>query len=151
MTGAPSVDHGADIVSDDEQPPVDGMDIHREIPMPHWMNNRSGCSGRYLDDQGRIVKDESDYDDGQFAITLNRMHSLEDGQVYTSDDNADVRWISKWEDQSGVDSERFTILAKDIPELIGVLQRLHERFTPPDTKQLRRAAEVEEALREREF
>lgn len=120
-----------------------GSDIHPEIPMPHW------ATDRYLDDEGRIVKDETDLTIGKFRLQLNRMHSITDAGYATSDDNVDIWWRSVWADGSGVDNECFTVLVPDIPELIASLQRAHEALTAAP-RALRRSPEVDDRLRDLE-
>lgn len=118
-----------------------GADIHPEIPLPHW------AAERYLDDDGRIVKDECDFTVEKFRVQLNRMHSLIGNAYITSDNNVDVWWRSVWSDGSGVDSECFTVLEADIPELISVLQRALDVLTA-EPRTLRRSPEVDDRLRE---
>jgi hypothetical protein len=96
-----------------------GSEIHPEIPMPAW------AVERYLDDDGRIFVDTHRYDDGKFDVTLDSTKTIRTDDVLTSDDNAYIQWRSVWADGTGVDSETFTVLAADIPELIAVLQRAH--------------------------
>ncbi len=100
-----------------------GADIHPEIPMPEWVEER------YSDDDGRVVVDETDYIDGIFCLTRCQSHTLEDdGSWFTHDEHAFLRWRTAWPSEPNVrlETEEFTILPKDAPALVAVLQRFHE-------------------------
>lgn len=102
---------------------VIGAEIHPEIPMPGW------ATDRYLDDDGREVCDEHNYDDSGFDVELARMHSFGNETVRRHDDNVMITWRSVWADGTGVDREQFTILVPDIPKLVAVLQRAQAKIT----------------------
>lgn len=107
----------------------DTTDIHPEIPRAPWVTER------YLDDDGRCVVDEHDYDDGDFHINRSVSHSIDDdGTVRTNPENYFVAWLNRWPDSPAIDSESVTILPRDLPRLIAVLQRLQaEAPTGTDT------------------
>lgn len=120
-----------------------GSEIHPEIPMPAW------ASDRYLDDEGRALRDERSFDHGMFTIELGRSTSIESDGIFVHADDLTLWWTNVWPGEKGLDREYLTIFPKDIPALIEALhaaQAVHST----DTKIVRRSAEVEESLRERE-
>lgn len=121
---------------------VTGAEIHPEIPMPHW------ATERYLDDDGREVCDERDMQHGKFDIELAQMHSLTEAGIERHDENVCLWWDSVWADGTGKDREQFTVLVPDIPGLIEALQAAQSAAEAP--RAVRRSADVENALRERD-
>lgn len=99
-------------------------DIHPEIPRAAWVTER------YLDDDGRCVVDEHGYDDGDYYVERSVSHSInDDGTVYTNPENYFVKWLNRWPDCPAIDRESATILPKDLPALIAVLQRIQAEAT----------------------
>lgn len=120
-----------------------GGEIHPEIPMPPW------ASERYLDDEGRVVRDERSFDHGMFVVELGRSISISSDGNFEHAADVTLWWTNEWPGESGKDREYLTILPVNIPALIEALQAAQEAHSA-GTKTVRRSAEVEESLRERE-
>ena len=120
-----------------------GFEIRPDIPMPAW------ASDRYLDDEGRSLRDERSLDHGMFTIELGRSISIQSDGIFTHADNVTLWWTNVWPDEKGLDRENLTIFPADIPALIEALQAAQAAYSA-NTKTVRRSAEVEESLRERE-
>lgn len=91
--------------------------------------------------------DEHRYVDDGFDIEFSRMNTL-DSPVH-GDDNMMIGWRNVWVD-GGADNETFTVLMKDLPDLIAVLQRAHER-AQDSTRTLRRDSAVTDELMGRDI
>lgn len=105
-----------------------GADIHPEIPVPHWADLR------YLDDDERILVDEKETSHGEFDIQLSRLHSFSKARPEPFPDDVFIRW------GRGSDSN-FTVVTKDIPDLIAALQYAQGLMTN-EPRMLRRDPDV---------
>ncbi|WP_433721102.1 hypothetical protein [Microbacterium laevaniformans] len=94
------------------------IDIHPEIPRPAWVTDR------YEDDDGRLVVDEHEYEDNGFRITRSITHSAEGDAWVSGTESWLIQWDLVWPDGTGTDREEVTVVSRDIPGVIAVLQRI---------------------------